>query len=231
MRNGGLIIVGLVLTALIFGCSPGANDVYTLRGTPAERSGTNSGNFVIAGDKCSYVTMTGFYTADATVTTYPCKVVADEADALGDPHTHVTITISTAKGDQTAKIDGTTAGMIASQSPNLSYPFPPNWAVSPPAQPLTLHNSDNGATQVQVQVAGVECAITINKSPVACGMSYWSDNSLSVWLPGLLVSATYAQYVIPLNFGKGPTGQWTLNRAPEGFPTTYVEMVSDASKQ
>jgi len=229
MRNGGLMIA--VLATLVVGCSPGAHDAYTLRGTPAERSGTNSGNFVIAGDKCSYITMTGFYTADAQVTTYPCKVVSDEPDALGDLHTHVTIAITTAKGDQMAKIDGTTSGMVASQSPNLSYPFPPNWAVSPPAQQLLLRNSDNGATQVTVQVAGVECAIVINKSPVACGLSYWSDGSFSVWLPGLLVSATYAQYVIGLNFGKTPTGQWTLSRSPEGFPNTYVEVAPAGTKQ
>ena len=227
MRHGGLVVAGLMAALVLAaaGCSSGG-DVYTLRGTPTPRSGTNSGNFIISGKTCKYVTLVGFY-SDAQLLTYPCKVTADEADALGDPHTHMSIDITTAKGTVTAKIDGTPAGMTATPPvPDLGnqYPFPPSWAVADPAQPLLLRNNDGSATQVVLSVSGVECAMTVNNSPVTCGLSFWSDGAVSIWVPGLLISADYASYVIGLNFGKTSPGQWSLARAPNGFPVTYGEV-------
>ena len=229
MRHGGLVIWGLVgaMVLAAAGCS-GGGDTYVLRGTPTPRSGTNSGNFVISGKTCKYVTLVGFY-SDAQLLSYPCKVTGDEEDALGDKHTHVTIDVTLPKGGTvTAKIDGTPAGMQATTAPDLGnqYPFPPNWAVSEPSQPITIVNNDGSATKVVVQVSGAECAMSVNGSPVTCGLSIWSDNSFSIWVPGLLISADYASYVIGLNFGRSsdvPT-QWTLARAPNGFPTSYGEV-------
>ncbi len=226
MRHGGLVVAGLLTAALMLsGCS-GGGDAYALRGTPQPRTGTSSGNFLISGKDCKYVTEIGFYSADVQVLTYPCTVTADEENALGDKHSHVTIDIKTAKGTVTAKIDGTTAGMVASQIPDLgnNYPFPPNWAVAPLAQPLTLRNNDGSASVVVVQVSGGECAMTVNNAPVTCGLSYWSDGAFSVWVPALLISPDYASYVIGLNFGRTSPGQWALARAMPGFPATFGEV-------
>ncbi|MFI4921456.1 MAG: hypothetical protein ACHQAZ_07430 [Gammaproteobacteria bacterium] len=226
MRHGGLVVIGLV-TAMVMavaGCS-GSGDAYALRGTPTPRSGTDTGNFLISGKTCKYVTMVGFY-SDAQVLTYPCKVIADEDDALGDPHAHMTIEITTAKGPVTAKIDGSPSGMNATQAPDLGnqYPFPPNWSVAPLAPAVLLRNNDNSATQVVLSIAGGECAMTINNSAVNCGLAFWSDGSYSVWVPGLLVNADYASYVIGLSFGKTSPGQWAMPRPLPGFPATYGEV-------
>lgn len=226
MRHGGLVVMGLVgaMVLAAAGCS-GSGDAYALRGTPTPRSGTDSGNFLISGKTCKYVTMVGFY-SDAQVLTYPCTVTDDEPNSLGDPHAHVTIQITTAKGPVTAKIDGTPAGMNATQAPDLGnqYPFPPSWAVAPLAPAMTLRNNDGSATQVVLSIAGGECAMTINNSQVNCGLAFWSDGSFSIWIPGLLVSADYASYVIGLSFGKTSPGQWSIPRVPPGFPATYGEV-------
>src|SRR5579885_2473945 len=173
MRICGLMVAGFLGAMLVAGCS-GGGDTYALRCTPTPRSGTNSGNFLISGKTCKYVTMVGFY-SDAPVITYPCKVLKDEDNSLGDPHAHVTIAITTSKGDVTAQIDGTPAGLAATTAPDLGnqYPFPPSWAVAKPAQDLTLVNNDGSATKVVIKVSGVECAMTVNNSPVTCGLSYW----------------------------------------------------------
>lgn len=226
MRRHHLVMAGVLAAAgFLSSCSIGSGEAYTLRGTPAVHSGTNSANFYIAGDQCKYVTMAGFY-SDAQVYTFPCKVTKDEADALGDPHTHVTIDITTPKGVKTAQIDGTPSGMTASQAPDLgiNYPFAPSWAVAPPASPITLRNVDIPGMTVVLSAAGIECAMVINKAPVTCGLAYWSDNAITVWVPGLLVSAPYAQYVIGLNFGKTPAGQWAIAKVPDGFPGSYAEV-------
>jgi hypothetical protein len=227
MRQG-LVMALMGTLMLAAGCSGGSGETYTLRGTPTPRSGTNSGNFLIQGKDCKYVTMVGFYAADAPVTSYPCKVLQDDDNSLGDPHAHMTIAITTAKGDQTVKIDGTPAGMTATQTPDLgnNYPFPPAWSVAPPAQTLELVNNDGSATKVIIKVSGVECAVTINGSAQTCGLSYWSDGSIAIWLPATLVNAEYASYLWNMNFGKTAPGQWTLARAPTGFPATYGEVAA-----
>jgi len=229
MRHGGVMVVGLLGACLLVvaGCS-GSSEAYTLRGTPTPRSGTNSGNFIVSGKDCKYVTMIGFYAAEAPVISYPCKVLQDDDNSLGDPHAHMVISITTPKGEQTAKIDGTPAGMTATQAPDLgnNYPFPPAWAVAPPAQTLTLRNNDGSATQVVVKISGVECAMTINGAPQNCGLSYWSDGGFAVWVPATLVNAEYASYLWNLNFGKTSPGQWSLARPPTGFPATYGEVAS-----
>jgi|GEM_PF-5191520 len=225
MRHG-LVAAGLgALVLAAAGCSSGG-DEYILRGTPTPRSGTDSGNFVISGKTCKYVTMVGFY-SDAQVLTYPCKVTADEEDALGDKHTHVAIDVTLPNNKTvTAKIDGATAGMNATQAPDLGnqYPFPPAWAVAEPAQPLLLRNNDGSATAVVLSVSGAECAMTVNNAPVNCGLSFWSDSSVSIWVPGTLVSPDYASYVIGLSFGKTSPGQWAMPRPIAGFPATYGEV-------
>ena len=227
MRQG-LVMALMGALMLAAGCSGGGGETYTLRGTPTPRSGTNSGNFIIQGKDCKYVTMVGFYAADAPVTSYPCKVLQDDDNSLGDPHAHMTIAITTAKGDQTVKIDGTPAGMTATQTPDLgnNYPFPPAWAVAAPAPTLELVNNDGSATKVVIKVSGIECAVTINGSPQNCGLSYWSDGSIAIWLPATLVNADYASYLWNMNFGKTAPGQWTLARAPAGFPATYGEVAA-----
>ena len=135
------------------------------------------------------MTMIGFYAADAPVSSYPCKVLQDDDNSLGDPHAHMTMTITTPKGDQTVKIDGTPAGMTATQVPDLgnNYPFPPVWAVAPPAATMMLVNNDGSATKVIIRISGVECAMTINNSPQNCGLSYlvrWLFRGVGAGPPG-----------------------------------------------
>ncbi|HSN18192.1 MAG TPA: hypothetical protein VLV87_08270 [Gammaproteobacteria bacterium] len=224
----GLVMAALLGAIGLAGCS-GSGETYALRGTPTARSGTNSGNFLISGKDCKYVTMIGFYAADAPVISYPCQVTADEEDALGDKHTHVTIDITTPKGKVTAKIDGTQAGMSATTAPDLgnNYPFPPAWAVAAPAPEMTLVSNDaNSTSKVVIKVSGVECAVTINGAAQNCGLSYWSDGSIAIWIPATLVNADYASYLWNLNLGKTAPGQWSLARPPTGFPATYGEVAS-----
>jgi hypothetical protein len=225
---------GLVMVALLgsiglglAGCS-GGGETYALRGTPTPRSGTNSGNFLISGKDCKYVTMIGFYAADAPVISYPCKVLQDDDNSLGDPHAHMKISITTPKGEQVAQIDGTPAGMMATTAPDLgnNYPFPPAWSVAAPAPTLELVNNDGSNTKVVIKVSGVECAVTINGAAQNCGLSYWSDGSIAIWLPATLVNADYASYLWNMNFGKTGPGQWSLARPPTGFPATYGEVAS-----
>lgn len=229
MRQGGLMVAGLLGAVVLAaaGCS-GSGESYSLRGTPTPRSGTNSGNFIVSGKDCKYVTMIGFYATEAPVISYPCKVLQDDDNSLGDPHAHMKISITTPKGEQIAQIDGTPAGLTATTAPDLgnNYPFPPAWAVAAPAPTLTLVNNDGSATKVVIKVSGIECAMTVNGSPVNCGLSYWSDGSFSIWVPATLVSADYASYVLGLNFGKTTPGQWSLARPPNGFPGTYGEVAS-----
>jgi len=227
MRQG-LVMALMGTLMLAAGCSGSGGAAYTLRGTPTPRSGTNSGNFIVQGKDCKYVTMVGFYAADAPVTSYPCKVLQDDDNSLGDPHAHMTISITTPKGEQTAKIDGTPAGMTATQVPDLgnNYPFPPAWAVAAPAPTLELVNNDGSATKVIIKVSGVECAVTINGAAQNCGLSYWSDGSIAIWIPATLVNAEYASYLWNLNFGKTGPGQWSLARPPTGFPGTYGEVAA-----
>jgi hypothetical protein len=68
--------------------------------------------------------------------------------------------------------------------------------------------------------------MTINGSPQNCGLSYWSDGSFAVWVPGLLVDPQYASYLLNLSFGKTSAGQWSLARPPTGFPATYGEVAA-----
>lgn len=230
MRHGGLMATALLgaLLLAIAGCS-GNSAPYTLRGTPTARSGTNSGNFIVSGKDCKYVTMIGFYAADAPVISYPCKVVQDDDNSLGDPHSHMKISITTPKGEQVAQIDGTPAGMAATAPlPDLgnNYPFPPAWAVAAPAHELTLVNNDGSATKVVIKVSGIECAMTINGAAQNCGLSYWSDGSIALWVPATLINADYASYLWNLNLGKTGPGQWSLARPPNGFPATYGEVAS-----
>ena len=230
MRHGGLMVAGLLgaMVLAIAGCS-GSSAPYALRGTPTPRSGTNSGNFIVSGKDCKYVTMIGFYATEAPVITYPCKVIEDEDNSLGDPHAHMKISITTPKGEQVAQIDGTPAGMTATTAPDLgnNYPFPPSWAVAAPAKTITLVSNDASVTtKVVIKVSGVECAMTVNGAEVNCGLSFWSDGGFAIWVPATLVSADYASYVLGLNFGKTSPGQWSLARAPNGFPATYGEVAS-----
>src|ERR1700749_4545349 len=106
MRQGGLMVAGLLGAVVLAaaGCS-GSGESYFLRGTPTPRSGTNSGNFIVSGKDCKYVTMIGFYATEAPVISYPCKVLQDDDNSLGDPHAHMKISITTPKGEQIAPID------------------------------------------------------------------------------------------------------------------------------
>jgi hypothetical protein len=56
-----------------------------------------------------------------------------------------------------------------------------------------------------------------------CGLAYWSDNSISVVIPGALVSTQYASEGWPLSFAKdSASGSWNMVKVPDGFPTTYT---------
>lgn len=220
---GSALIGGAVLAGGCSGGSSAGGQAYALRGTPAAQSGVDSANFLITAASCKFVALVG-YTSDASIYTFPCKVISDKPDALGEPHQHVAIDITTPKGVQHAKIDSTTTGMIASQSPDLGFPFPSSWAVAAPAPAVSLQSNDpNSSMNVTVTTQGVECTVTINSAPVNCGLSYWNDKSIALWVPGMLVSANYAGTVIGLTFANTANGEWTLARAPASFPTKYAE--------
>lgn len=226
--SGTLLAVGL----LVAGCGGGSggNAAYALRGTPAAQSGVDSANFLIGNGQCKFVALVG-YASNAAVYSYPCTVVSDKPDSLGDPHSHVQIDITAPGGVQHAKIDSTTNGMVANQTPDLGFTFPASWAVAGVAPNITLQNSDAGSTHVTVSVQGVECSVTINSTPVNCGLSYWDDKSVAIWIPGTLVTANYAGSIIGLTFANTSGDQWQLTRAPAGFPANYNQTTSPAPAQ
>ena len=218
---GGALLLVMLLSACGSGSSV-SSQPYALRGTPAINSGTDTANFIIGNGQCRFVALVG-YASNAATYAFPCKVTSDEPNALGDPHSHVSIAITTSSGVQTAKIDSTTTGLVTSQTPDLGFAFPPSWTVTAPVSAITLRNNDTGNTNthVTISVQGVECAVTINDSPVNCGLSYWNEASLSLWVSGTLVSSSYAGSVIGLTFAKGASDQWKLKRSPAGFPAEY----------
>ncbi|MGH8283733.1 MAG: hypothetical protein ACRESE_07810 [Gammaproteobacteria bacterium] len=230
-------LVFLVLTVLLAACSS-SGETFALIGVPAQNSYIDSANILISNGQCSYVIYRGDGTNPPEVVE-PCALVADKNDALGNPHGHIQIGFNTNKGVQILSLTETgTNGEFAQTVPDVGVYLPSNWNLATPASALTLTASAQGSVYANliVAISGIRCSLTVvpvaNNTPVSmpCGLMSWSSTSVSISIPGALVSSIYQQRSWPLNFLKDTNnGSWQLAKPPMGFPANYQE-TSGSSK-
>ncbi|MGA9852657.1 MAG: hypothetical protein WBR15_06970 [Gammaproteobacteria bacterium] len=231
MKRLFLSLIPLALAGLAVGCSSSGSG-FVLVGVPGQNSYTDSANILIGNGQCSYVIYRGDGVNPPEVVT-PCAVVADKKDALGNPHGHMQIGFNTTKGVQILSLSETgTNGEFASAIPDIGVYLPNNWNIVPPADSLILKAAAQGSVyaNLMVSIGGARCSLTVvpaaSNVPVnmPCGLMSWSDTSVSISIPGALVSTIYTARSWPLHFAVDATksGSWNLLTPPLGFPTTYV---------
>lgn len=225
--------------ALLLAACGSSGSTFALIGVPAKGSYTDSANFLISGHTCNYYTYRGDGTNPPEVG-MGCIVLQDKNNALGAPHSYVEIGFNTPKGQQilTLRQFGNNT-LSASSVPDIGMYLPTNWTISAPAADMILNSSAAGAiySGLAVHVSGVRCALTVtavaDNTPVSmpCGLTFWSANSISIAIPGSLISTAYAQVSWTLNFiqDSQKPGTWNLAKPPSGFPTTYTQAAPSGS--
>lgn len=101
-----------------------------------------------------------------------------------------------------------------------------------PVPKMMFKSVDSGSiySNMTIHIGGVRCTLMITAiangdtaSTMPCGLAYWSDNTISVIIPGALISTVYTSQGWPLSFAKEETGgYWKLVKIPPGFPTRYM---------
>ena len=230
MQRFSLGLIPLVLMAVLAACSSSVSS-YALIGVPGQFSYTDSANILINGTQCNYVIYRGNGVTPPEVGV-PCTLVKDKKDALGNPHAIIQISFNTAKGPQILSLNAAgTNNEDAKAVPDIGIYMPKNWTLATPAPNMTLTSNApaNIYTSMVFHIGGVRCSLDItaaaNNTPVhmPCGLTFWSDTSVSVSIPGALVSTQYSNRSWPLNFSRNPqSGNWDLVKVPAGFPTTYT---------
>ncbi len=220
----------LMPVAFLAACSS-SGPTYALVGVPGQYSYTDSANILISNGQCSYVMYRGNGVTPSEVVE-PCALVADKKDALGNPHGKIEIGFNTAKGVQILSLSETgTNGEFAQSVPDIGVYLPNNWNIVNPAGNLALKATAQGSVYANllVSIGGVRCSLTVvpvaTNTPVnmPCGLMSWSDTSVSISIPGALVSTVYTTRSWPLHFTiDSKSGNWNLVSAPAGFPTTYT---------
>lgn len=228
---GVLSACGVMLLA---GCGS-SGSTFALIGVPAQNSYTDSANFLISGNTCSYYTYRGDGTNPPEVG-MGCTLLQDKKNALGAPHAYVEIGFNTPKGQQTLVLRqyGNNT-LVAASVPDIGMYLPTNWTIAEPAADMILNSTAAGSvySSLAIHISGVRCSLTI--TPVAdntavsmpCGLTYWSASSISIAVPGSLISTAYAQVSATLNFIQDPqkSSNWNLAKPPygfQGFPVTYT---------
>lgn len=229
----GLVSVGGVM--LLAGCGS-SGSTFALIGVPAQNSYTDSANFLISGNTCNYYTYRGDGTNPPEVGT-GCVVLKDKTNALGAPHSYLEIGFNTPKGQQTLTLRqfGNNT-LVASTVPDIGMYLPTNWTVAAPATDMILNSTAAASvySSLAVHISGVRCSLTV--TPVSdnaavsmpCGLTFWSGSSISIAIPGSLISTAYAQVSATLNFIQDAQkpGTWNLAKPPygfQGFPMTYSQ--------
>jgi hypothetical protein len=230
MNRWFLSLLSTLLAASLVACSSSGSS-YALVGVPGQFSYIDSANILISNGQCSYVIYRGDGTNPPEVVE-PCALVADKKDALGNPHGKIEVGFNTAKGVQVLTLAETgTDGEFAQSVPDIGVYLPNNWNIVPPSANQVLKASAQGSVYANLVVAigGVRCSLTVvpvaTNQPVTmpCGLMSWSDSSVSISIPGALVSSAYTQRSWPLHFSINSTGNgWDLVKPPPGFPTTYT---------
>jgi hypothetical protein len=231
MKRLCLSLIPTLLTVLLAACSS-PKPTFALIGVPERFSYTDSANLLVDNGVCSYAIYRGNSVAPPEVVK-PCTLLKDDKDALGDPHSVVEVQFDTAKGPQTLSLHATGKNNETAKSvPDIGIYLPKDWAQADPAPKLLLKSSDAGKvySKMTIHVGGVRCSLEITAvangdaaSTMPCGLAYWSDSSLSVVIPGALVSTQYASQGWPISFAKDATsGNWNLVKVPPGFPASYT---------
>src|SRR5574337_613932 len=232
----GLVSVGGVM--LLAGCGS-SGSTFALIGVPAQNSYTDSANFLISGNTCNYYTYRGDGTNPPEVGV-GCVVLKDKDNALGAPHAYMEIGFNTPKGQQVLTLRQFGNNTLAASSvPDIGMYLPTHFTISAPATDMILNSSVAGAVYsgLAVHVSGVRCSLTItavaDNTPVSmpCGLTFWSANSISVAIPGSLISTAYSQISWTLNFiqDSQKPGTWNLAKPPSGFPTAYTHAAPSGS--
>lgn len=230
MKRVCLSLIPTLLTILLAACSA-SKPTFALIGVPERFSYTDSANLLIDNGNCSYVIYRGNSVTPPEVVT-PCTLLKDDKDALGDPHAVVEIQFNTPKGSQTLTLHATGKNNEhADKVPDIGVYLPKDWVQADAAPKLVMKSTNAGKlySNLTIHVGGVQCSLEITAvangtaaSTMPCGLAYWSDNSISVVIPGALVSTQYASEGWPLSFAKDSTsGNWNMVKVPDGFPTSY----------
>ncbi|HEX5339645.1 MAG TPA: hypothetical protein VFX47_02040 [Gammaproteobacteria bacterium] len=238
MKRLCLSLIPTLLTVLLAACSP-AKPTFALLGVPERYSYTDSANLLFDNGACSYVIYRGNSVTPPEVVT-PCTLLKDEKDALGNPHWNVEIQFDTAKGPQTLLLHATGKNNETAKSvPDIGVYLPKDWAQAEPAPKLMLKSTDAGKvySNMTIHVGGIRCSLEITAiangdtaSNMPCGLAYWSDTSISVVIPGALISTAYTSQGWPLSFVKDATsGNWKLVKVPSGFPSGYAVSADTAT--
>jgi len=238
MKRWSVCLIPMFLAVFLPACSS-SGPTYALVGVPGQFSYIDSANILISNGQCSYVIYRGDG-ANPSEVVEPCALVADKKDALGNPHGKVEIGFNTAKGVQIMTLtEAGTNGEFAQSVPDIGVYLPNNWNIQTPAENLVLKASAQGTVYANLLVAigGVRCSLTVvpvaTNAPVnmPCGLMSWSDSSVSVSVPGALVSTVYIQRSWPLHFTVDATGNnWNLVSPPPGFPVTYTLSSNNATQ-
>lgn len=237
MKHLCLSLIPTLLTVLLAACSS-SKPTFALIGVPERFSYTDSANLLVDNGNCSYVIYRGNSVTPPEVVK-PCTLLKDDKDALGDPHSVVEVQFDTAKGPQTLSLHATgKSNETAKAVPDIGIYLPKDWAQADPAPKLVLKSTAAGNlySNLTIHVGGVRCSLEITAvangnaaSNMPCGLAYWSDSSISVVIPGALVSTQYASQGWPISFAKDPaSGNWNLVKVPQGFPASY-SVAPDAS--
>jgi hypothetical protein len=238
MNRWFLSLLSTLTVVSLIGCSS-SGPTYALVGVPGRTSYVASANILISDGHCTYVMYRGDGATPPEVVE-PCALVADKKDALGNPHGEIQIGFNTTKGVQVLTLsEAGTNGEFAKSIPDIGVYLPDNWNIVTPEDSLLIKANAQGTVYANllVSIGGVRCSLTVvpvaTNTPVnmPCGLMSWSDNSVSISIPGALVSTAYTTSSWPLHFTlDSHTGNWNLVSPPAGFPATYTLSPNTATK-
>lgn len=230
MKHLILGVVPLLLAGILTACSPSESS-YALIGIPGQYSYTDSANILIGDGQCSYAIYRGDGVTPPEVV-MPCTLLADKKDALGNPHAIIEIGFNTSKGPKTMTLNAAgTNNENANKVPNIGVYLPRNWTLASGAPVMTLKSNASGSiySAMTVHIGGVRCSLAItaiaNNRAVSmpCGLTFWGHDSVSISIPGALVSTEYAGRSWPLNFSRNShTDNWDIVKVPNGFPVAFT---------
>ncbi len=237
MKRWFVCLLPVALVALMSACS--YKPSYALVGVPGQFSYVDSANILIDNGQCTYVMYRGDGTTPPELVE-PCGLAADKKDALGNPHGKIQIAFNTSKGQQVLTMtEAGTNGEFAPNVPDIGVYLPNNWNIQTPSDSFVLKATTQGSVYANLLVAygGVRCRLTVvptaTNTPVTvpCGLMSWSDTSVSIAIPGALVSTEYTQRSWPLHFTVNATGNgWDLVKPPPGFPASYTHTSNNAQQ-
>lgn len=212
------------------GSASASTSAFALIGAVNAASPASSANLLVNGKSCNYYVYRGDGTTPAAVNE-SCTVMEDQPNSMGQPHGTVKIGFSTDNGQQVLALSlGSNNTLSAKSAPDIGVYLPTNWTIATPDADMTLNSSGAGSTYsgIAIRVGGASCSMTVtpvaNKTPVSmpCGLVFWDSNSVTVAIPGSLISTAAAKQAATLQFYKNGA-QWNLSQPPAGFPATFTE--------